>query len=96
MLLVTLDLLPLGFEDGRRRLGATRIINVGGSAAYANYIVEVMEDASEIPKFRGQLTDYPRFAGSTWDLVARGIIVSMAGIEALPPRPVHSWRQDGS
>jgi len=92
VLLITVELLPQGSEKERRTLGETRIINVGGDAAYGNYLVEVKEGSSE-PKWLGQLSDYPRFAGSVWDLVARGLTVAMVGREELPPRPVHPWRE---
>jgi hypothetical protein len=95
VLLITVELLPGGSEKGRRTLGEARIINVGGDAAYGHYLIELREGYDE-PKWLGQLSDYPRFAGSVWDLAARGIIVAMAGSEWLPPRPVHAWRQDES
>ncbi len=94
MLLITVELLPLGSGCGRKTLGEMRIINVGGNAAYGNYLIEVND--LDAPRWTGQLTDYPRHAGSVWDLVARGIVVAMAGREELPPRPVHAWRQEGS
>ncbi|WP_106857301.1 hypothetical protein [Caballeronia novacaledonica] len=92
MLLVTVELFPFGREDGRKSIGQTRVINVAGDAAYGSYLFEVFEGA-ETPIATSLLTDYPRFAGSVWDLVARGVIAALSGKEELPPRPVHPWRK---
>jgi hypothetical protein len=93
MLIVTVDLLPLGQEDGRKTLGQTRIINTGGDGAYASYLIEVMH-GGETPFATAQLADYPRFAGTVWDLVSRGVATALAGKEELPARPVHAWRKE--
>ncbi|SAK55484.1 hypothetical protein AWB79_02193 [Caballeronia hypogeia] len=90
MLLVTLELLPRGSEEQRRTLGQIRIINVGGDPAYGNYSIELMENREKSTR-TASITDYPRHAGSTWDLVARAITMALAGKEELPPRPVHPW-----
>ncbi|MEC5407639.1 hypothetical protein VOM14_18990 [Paraburkholderia sp. MPAMCS5] len=94
MLLVTVELLPQGFDEGRKTLAEARIINVGGDAAYGSYLIELMESDKTIAS--GQLADYPRFATTVLDLVARGIATALSGTEALPPRPVHSWRESGA
>lgn len=93
MLLVTLELLPLGSGEQRRTIGQIRIINVDGDPAYGNYPIELKEDRAKSVR-TGRVIDYPRHAGSAWDLVARAIALVLAGSEELPPRPVHSWRQD--
>lgn len=95
MLLITVELLSGGSEEGRRTLGEARIIDVGGDAAYGHYLTEVREGFDK-PKWHGQLSDSPRFAGRVWDLAARGIVIAMTGSEELPPRPVHAWRQEDS
>ena len=91
MLLVTLELLPRGSEEQRRTIGQVRITNVGGDPAYGDYSIELKEDRAKSVR-TASVIDYPRHAGSTWDLVARAITVALAGKEELPPRPVHPWR----
>ncbi|SAK91430.1 hypothetical protein AWB78_04922 [Caballeronia calidae] len=56
MLLVTVELLPLGREDGRKTIGQARILNVAGNAAYGSYLVDVLE-GSERPIATSLLTD---------------------------------------
>jgi hypothetical protein len=96
MLLITLELIS-GREIGRRKmLGQMAITNSGGDAAYGSYMVEVREFPDK-PTLTALLNDYPRFAASPWDLVARGLATALSnGREELPPRPVHAWRQEGS
>lgn len=92
MLLVTLELLPLGSEEHRKTIGQIRIINIRRGPAYGNYSIELTEDRVNAVR-TASVIDYARHAGSTWDLVARAIALVLAGSEELPPRPVHSWRQ---
>lgn len=92
MLVVTIEKLPLGRQEGRKQLGQARIVNVGGDAAYAAYEVEVLDEKGEAIG-RGEISDYPRFATTVWDLVIRGLSTALSGTEQLPPRPVYSWKQ---
>jgi hypothetical protein len=94
MLLVTVDLLPLGDVAGRTQLGRAHIVNTGGNAAYGNYDVRILDQDGAV-MMSGRIEDYPRHAGHVFDLVARGLSAALSGEEALPPRPVHPWRQDG-
>jgi len=96
MLLITVDKLPFGDIAARKRLGRAHIVNRGGDAAYANYEIKIRDQDDNVV-MSGHLHDYPRHAGHVFDLVARGLATALnGGREELPPRPVHSWRQDGS
>ena len=85
MLKVTVELWPGGRESSRRVLATADIARVK-SGAHADYEV-VLHD--EVLGDIGAATvhEYPRFAASVWDLVARGIAAALAGKEELPPRP---------
>lgn len=85
MLKVTVELWPGGRERCRRVLATAEIarIKVG---AHADYEVRLQEEVlGDVGS--GVLHQYPRFAGSVWDLVARGIAMALSGYEELPPRP---------
>lgn len=94
MLKITAELLSPGSTIGRKTLGTVEIVNVAGDAAYASYAIRVYENGTEQALGVGQLEEYPRHAGSVWDLVMRGIAVVLAGNEELPPRPIHPWRRE--
>ncbi|AQH01372.1 hypothetical protein A9R05_21300 [Burkholderia sp. KK1] len=93
MLLITVDKLPLGDVAGRKQLGRAHIVNCGGDGAYGSYAIEIL-DAEGRVVMSGHIAYYPRHAGHVFDLVARGLAAALSGREALPPRPVHPWRQD--
>lgn len=85
MLRVTVELWPGGRESGSRVLATAKIGRVK-NGALADYRVELHEDV------QGQigtavLHDYPRYASTLWDLVARAAAVALTGKEELPPRP---------
>lgn len=85
MLRVTVELWPGGREAGRRVLATADLIRVK-SGALADYSVVLRDDVlGEIGT--GELNEYPRFAASIWDLVARAVAIGLAGREDLPPRP---------
>ncbi|SOE51081.1 hypothetical protein SAMN05446935_0361 [Burkholderia sp. YR290] len=90
MLRITVELVP---PMGPTKVLATaEVENTGGDEKYADYAVRLAEDADEHDVRTGVLKVYPRFGGSIWDLVARGIATALAGKEELPPRPVFPWR----
>jgi hypothetical protein len=84
MLKVTIELWPDGRESGRRVLATAKIGRIE-SGALADYKVELSEDPHG--KICGTLNEYPRFASTVWDLVARAVAVALTGKEELPPRP---------
>lgn len=84
MLKITVSLVPGGVGP-ERKLGELHIANVGGGAL-ADY--ECVLNSSDLPTpLRVQLTRYPRWAGSVWDLVARALCKGLSGSERLPRRP---------
>ncbi|MDH6149551.1 hypothetical protein OKW46_003476 [Paraburkholderia sp. WSM4179] len=83
-------------------LGDAEIENVSGDeehadyvtsfANYGDYAVTLREGADEHEVGPATLTSSPRFGGTVWDFVARGVATASAGKEGLPPRPVFPWR----
>jgi len=90
MLKVTVELCPP--HGPSRILGYAEIENVTGDEKHADYAVTLFEGKDEQEVGTATLTSYPRFSGSVWDLVARGIATALAGKEELPPRPVFLWK----
>jgi hypothetical protein len=84
MLKVTVELWPGGRESGSRVLATAKIGRIK-NGSLADYKVELSEDPHG--KICGALEDYPRYAASLWDLVARAVAVALTGKEELPPRP---------
>jgi hypothetical protein len=48
MLVITIDLLPGGYESNRRTIGSMRIANVSNLADVSDYAVDVMEGANPL------------------------------------------------
>jgi hypothetical protein len=88
MLQVTVELLPFGDPNAatRKQLGNVEIVNIGGDRAHASYEFRVFDETG-VRIASGLLADYPRFATTVWDLVARGVATALAGKEELPPSP---------
>lgn len=87
MLRITVELLPGGRESGKRVIATADIARVR-NGALADYAV-ALDDAvlGEVGE-RAIVRGYPRWAGSVWDLVARGLAAALnQGREVLPPRP---------
>ncbi|RAS29752.1 hypothetical protein [Paraburkholderia bryophila] len=85
MLRVTVELWPGGRESGSRVLATANIGRIK-NGALADYKVELHEDVQgEIGA--ASLHDYPRYASTIWDLIARALAVALTGKEELPPRP---------
>lgn len=86
MLRVTVELRPGGGESGRRVLATADIARIK-SGAHADYEVMLREDVlGDVGS--GVISEYPRFAATVWDLVARSIATALSGGEELPPRPL--------
>jgi len=85
MLKVIVELWPGGCESGRRVLATADILRMR-SGSLADYEVRLQDDViGEVG--RGILREYPRYASTVWDLVVRGIAVTLARAEHLPVRP---------
>jgi len=85
MLKVIVEFWPGGRDNGRRVLATAKIGRVK-NGALADYKVELQEDVLG-DTGAATLHDYPRFAATIWDLVARAIAIGLTGKEELPPRP---------
>ncbi len=100
MLKVTVELCPphgpshvLGYAEIENISGDERHADYGVAISkYGDYAVTLREGVDEREVGTATLINYPRFGGSVWDLVARGIATALAGKEELPERPVFPWR----
>jgi hypothetical protein len=100
VLKITVELCPP--HGPSRVLGYAEIENISDDekfadygvaiAKYADYAVTLREGVDEHEVGTAKLTTYPRFGGSVWDLVARGVATALAVKEKLPPRPVFPWQ----
>ena len=54
MLVVTVDLVPGGYESHRRTIGSMRIANVSNLSDLANYAVDVIEGANPLAGTRAR------------------------------------------
>jgi hypothetical protein len=87
MLRITIELLPGGREDGKQVIATAEIARVSGGAL-ADYRVALADAVLGQVGERATVRDYPRWAGSIWDLVARCVAAALnQGRESLPPRP---------
>ena len=85
MLLITIELLPSGCADGHGALAIAEIGRIQGGRL-GRYAVTLREEPFGLAG-EGQLSGYPRYSASIWDLVARCIAVGLTGKEELPARP---------
>lgn len=100
MLKVTVELCPphgpspvLGYAEIENVTGDEGQADYGVAVAkYGDYAITLLEGTDEHEVGKATLTNYPRFGGSVWDLVARGIATALAGKEELPERPPFPWR----
>ncbi|SOY52711.1 conserved hypothetical protein [Cupriavidus taiwanensis] len=86
MLRVTIELLPGGNACSGQVIASAELVRKHG-AALATYAIKLREEGLSQER-QGELHEYPRYATSIWDLVARGIAVAMTGSEQLSPKPV--------
>jgi hypothetical protein len=91
MLRITIELLPGGREDGKRVIATADVVRLsdGPIAALAEYKVALDDEMLGEVGEQIVVHNYPRWATSVWDLVARCIAAALNhGREVLPPRPV--------
>lgn len=87
VLRVTVELWPDGRESGKRVI-ATADIGRIADGALADYEARLYEDGLGSVR-AGNVSTYPRWSASIWDLVARSICAALGGnADQLPPRPV--------
>lgn len=71
MLDVTIDLVPFGFDQARRKIGGIKVVNdATGTEDYAHYDITVSFEHGEDKHFR--LADFPRKFGWTallWEIL---------------------------
>jgi len=84
MLRVTVELIPVGRESGKRTLAVAEIANIGG-ASMAHYHVELGDESPGLKE--ADIREYPRWSASVWDLALRCISKALFGEEQLPKRP---------
>jgi hypothetical protein len=90
MLRVTIELLPGGRESEKCVIATAEIARMtdGPLGALADYRVTLKDGTLGDVGERAIVRSYPRWSGSVWDLVARGISAALnQDTEALPPRP---------
>ena len=89
MLRVTVELLLFGDPNAAacKQLANVEIVNVVADRAYAPTRFCVFDENGE-KIATGLLGNYPRFAITVRDLVARGVATARAGKEELPARLV--------
>lgn len=75
MIVVKVELWPLGFESKKRELGRMHISNQGsGSAKRGDYKVQVMRKGTKGTVQReGEVKNYPRLSYNVWRLVTRAL-----------------------
>jgi len=75
MIVIKIELWPLGFESRKKELGRMHIINKGsGSLIRGDYGVKVMRRGTKDKVQRtGEVTSYPRESYSVWRLVMRAL-----------------------
>lgn len=85
MIVVKIELWPLGFKEGMREIGRMYIANDGGTAQIGNYRVGVCrKGTTEVPQpvyskgpkptRQGEVKGFPRKSYSVWRLIARAIL----------------------
>lgn len=70
MIRITIELLPLGREEGKRVLGKMEIANDGtGNAVIGNYRGELHAEYTRVSPRRGRVMNFNRRGQSVWSLV---------------------------
>jgi hypothetical protein len=74
MIVVKIELWPMGFESKKRELGRMHIINRGGTAKRGDYRVRVLRKGSKNKVLREcKVENYPRQSYNIWRLICRAL-----------------------
>lgn len=74
MIVVKIELWPMGIKSRKRELGRMLIDNQGGSATRGDYRVRVLRKGSETKVLRlGEVKNYPRESYNIWRLICRAL-----------------------
>jgi len=72
MIRITVELLPKGFEEGKKVLGVATIANnLTGTTTQGNYSYTLFKKGGRTPYKIGRIVDFPRKRLLTWDLLFR-------------------------
>ncbi len=85
MLRITVEIFPGGDESRRRELAHADIGNVS-MGALSRYVARVYESGIDDVK-TAEISEYPRWSASVWDLVARCVAKALTGKEEIPAHP---------
>jgi hypothetical protein len=74
MIVVTIELWPMGIKSRKRELGRMLIDNQGGTYKRGDYRVRVLRKGSESKVLREcEVKDYPRESYNIWRLICRAL-----------------------
>ena len=74
MIVIKIELWPLGFESHKKELGRMLIDNIGGTRDRGDYRVRVLRKGSKDKVMRtGEVKDYPRLSYNIWRLICRAL-----------------------
>lgn len=73
-------------ESASRVIATGEIKRTASSGGPGDYTISLQDDTGA-SLYHGEVVQYPRYASTVWDLVARGIAGALTGEETLPPRP---------
>jgi hypothetical protein len=74
MIVVTIELWPMGIKSRKRELGRMLIDNQGGTHKRGDYRVRVLRKGSESKVLREcEVKDYPRESYNIWRLICRAL-----------------------
>jgi hypothetical protein len=74
MIVIKIELWPMGFESHKKELGRMLIDNIGGTRDRGDYRVRVLRKGSKDKVMRqGEVKDYPRLSYNVWRLIRRAL-----------------------
>ncbi len=73
MIVVKIELWPMGIESRKRELGRMLIVNQGGTHGRGDYHVRVMRKGSDKVLRECEVKDYPRESYNIWRLICRAL-----------------------
>jgi hypothetical protein len=73
MIVIKIELWPLGFESHKKEIGRMLIDNQGGTDARGDYRVRVLRKGTDRVLREGEVKNYPRKSYNIWRLVCRAL-----------------------